>query len=234
MKGRKKMDCPVCKENNLKSKVLSEELKAFSCFKCNGLWIRLDDYLKWLTTINKNEFDLLTEKNLIQDFEKNSEKQIHSKTNKNKKSSNELVVNCTKGYEELSEIKNDEKIQINDNKFAKICPDCGRILIKYKINNSIDFKIENCGTCSGNWFDQNKWKFLVSNNLHDKVYRFFTIPWQKKIRDESTKNFLKNKYMTKFGDKDYEQIKNLKDWLDNNSKKRELLAYLLKSEPYKL
>ncbi|MEN8908328.1 MAG: zf-TFIIB domain-containing protein [Clostridiales bacterium] len=220
------MNCPVCKENNLQSKNISNHLKSFNCSKCNGLWIRLDDYLKWLNNANKKEYELITQEEIV-----NSSDSKKFKTQSD--NSNNISKNCIEGYENYSTITADEKHKINEVKKAKLCPDCGRILIKYKINNSIKFIIESCGTCSGNWYDENKWQFLENNNLQDKVYRFFTLSWQKKIREESTKNFLQKKYLYKFGKSDYDKIIDFKSWLDTSKNRRELLAYLLKAEPYK-
>jgi len=63
-------------------------------------------------------------------------------------------------------------LPVNDIIQAKICPDCGRILIKYRVDNSLDFYVEHCGNCNGIWFDKNEWDNIKLNNLHDRYTTF--------------------------------------------------------------
>ena len=72
------------------------------------------------------------------------------------------------------EIKN--HLDVLDSTNAKICPDCGRILIKYKVDNRLDFYLDQCGGCNGIWFDKNEWENLKLNNLQSGSSFW---PWQK-------------------------------------------------------
>jgi Zn-finger nucleic acid-binding protein len=129
---------------------------------------------------------------------------------------------------------NKEYTPVYDSKQANLCPDCGRILIKYKVHNDINFFVDHCGNCNGVWLDKNEWECLITNNLHHLMNSFFTKPWQNNLRDGIAKERFEKQYIDKFGQQDYEKLKNIKIWLDNNENKGSMIAYLLDKDPYKL
>lgn len=121
-----------------------------------------------------------------------------------------------------------------DSKKANLCPDCGRILIKYRVSKDIVFNVDHCGSCNGVWLDKNEWAVLVENNLHRKMNDFFTAPWQNRIKLEMTKNRFAEFYKKKFGDDDYNKLKEIREWINSNSLKNEIIAYLTDEDPYKI
>ncbi|HHV29131.1 zf-TFIIB domain-containing protein [Acetivibrio mesophilus] len=125
-------------------------------------------------------------------------------------------------------------LPVEDTTQAKICPDCGRILIKYRVDNRLDFYVEHCGNCNGMWFDKNEWENIKLNNLHGQIHNFFTKPWQKRIREEAARENLQDKYIKKFGRWDYERLKEMREWIYKKEKKNEMLSYLLDEDPYKI
>lgn len=148
-------------------------------------------------------------------------------------------------YDDYTKWKNSDKrsVAINedinyspeyDTKKASLCPDCGRILIKYKVSNELPFYVDHCGTCNGIWLDKNEWEMLVKNDLHDKVNHFFTSPWQKKLREELTQKNLQEHYLKKFGEENYTKLKEVKKWLFNSDLKEDMIAYIINDDPYKI
>jgi Zn-finger nucleic acid-binding protein len=123
---------------------------------------------------------------------------------------------------------------IFDSKQANLCPDCGRILIKYKIDKDLNFSVDHCGTCNGVWLDKNEWENLITHNLHHLMYSFFTKPWQNELRDEISKERFEKQYNTRFGHEDYEKLKAFREWLYSNRSKDSMLAYLIDRNPYKI
>ena len=148
-------------------------------------------------------------------------------------------------YKDYNEwLKNNPDIAINDNneeyipefdcKQAKLCPECHRILIKYNIDNKNDFALDYCRTCGSVWFDKNEYEFIKSKGLHNKIHQFFTADWQDKIKVDELKNTFIHQYIERFGENEYNKIKDIKIWIDSHSMKKELIAYLLDSDPYKI
>ena len=54
----------------------------------------------------------------------------------------------------------DVTFEVKDVQGAKICPECGRILLKYKVGHGLDFFVDHCSGCGGIWLDKNEWNAL--------------------------------------------------------------------------
>ncbi len=189
------MKCPFCKNTSLETHQLLQNLNVLSCNRCNGFWLRFDDYWNWYTCTN---FD-----------------------------------NLLGGLPGL-EKESSEYFPVLDSKQAKLCPDCSRILIKYKVDHRLDFYVDHCGSCNGVWLDKNEWEQLKIHDLHTQIHKFFTAPWQKKLQEEIVREQLDKKYTNKFGSADYEKLKKVKLWMDSNPNKSELLAFLMDQSPFKI
>ena len=84
--------------------------------------------------------------------------------------------------------------EVNDSQNAKICPDCGRILLRFKVGHGLQFSLDHCSNCNGVWFDKNEWKALVDRNLHDELPRIFSTEWQRHIRKEERAKYFDEVY----------------------------------------
>jgi Zn-finger nucleic acid-binding protein len=121
-----------------------------------------------------------------------------------------------------------------DTKRLSFCPECGVALIKYKVAPRLPFTVDHCGNCNGVWLDAHEWENLVSHHLHDKMNCFFTPAWQKKLREELTRERFVAHYIAKFGQSDYEKLKAFREWLQNYEKGAEAIAYLIDEDPYSI
>ena len=121
-----------------------------------------------------------------------------------------------------------------DNKKANFCPDCGRILIKYKVSGVIPFYVDHCGSCSGLWLDQCEWEAIVEHSLQYQVNDFFTQAWQVKIRREMTAQRFEESYRKKFGEDDYNKLKEVRKWIYEGKQKGEMISFLIDDDPYKI
>jgi len=126
---------------------------------------------------------------------------------------------------------NGTEIQIANIEVARLCPDCRRILIKYKVGRDVNFTVDRCGGCGGVWLDKDEWHTLKERNLHDNLYDFFTEGWQSDVRREEARKNMELIYKLRFGEEAYEKIKHFKEWLDKQSKRNEVLAYLSDTNP---
>jgi Zn-finger nucleic acid-binding protein len=122
--------------------------------------------------------------------------------------------------------------QVDDSVKAKICPECGHILLKYKVGPDLNFFVDRCNTCSGVWLDRNEWEVLKSRNLHDELLRIFTTTWQKHVQEEMTRENLEKFYVKKFGDATYQELTRIHEWLAQHPQRAELLAFLGDEDPY--
>ncbi|MGD2181151.1 zf-TFIIB domain-containing protein [Lusitaniella coriacea] len=136
--------------------------------------------------------------------------------------------------ETLPEKEPEVSFEINDSQKAKLCPQCNRILIKYKVGRGTNFHLDHCSSCNGVWFDKNEWETLKARNLHDEIHCIFTQSWQRQVRQEEIEENLDLIYTQKFGSEDYQELQKIKAWLNDRPQKLALLAYLNDENPYKL
>ena len=119
-----------------------------------------------------------------------------------------------------------------DTQKALLCPECGRILQKYRLGPDIKFRLDHCGACGGVWFDRAEWEVLKDRCLHDHLHEFFTDAWQKKIRADQARERAIAIYREKFGPEDYEKILGLKNWIEAHPLKRALMDFLTDPDPF--
>jgi len=119
----------------------------------------------------------------------------------------------------------------DDTKKALLC-DCGIIMHKYRIRHASDRRVDYCSACQVVWLDSGEWEYLKENNLHRIINNLFTEPYQRKLRVEKTKLVLSERYVDKLGEKEYKQLKNIRDWIYKNENKEIILAYLNAKDPY--
>lgn len=115
---------------------------------------------------------------------------------------------------------------------AAVCPDCGRFLRKFQIGAKIDFHLDRCQNCNGVWLDKNEWESLKVADLHDEINQFFTKPWQQEIQEKVTASKFDTMYLEKFGESDYQKIKEIREWLQEKPNRNNLIAFLLDKDPF--
>jgi Zn-finger nucleic acid-binding protein len=113
---------------------------------------------------------------------------------------------------------------------VKICPECGHFLARYKVGHSLGFSLDRCGNCGGTWFDGNEWELLQGSNLRDQIHLIFSAAWQHRVRNEEHTRHLIELFEEKVGQKDFAEIKRIKEWLAQHPYRRELWSYLADEE----
>lgn len=124
-------------------------------------------------------------------------------------------------------------IQADDHQQAKLCPDCKQIMLRYKVGHGLNFRLDQCGSCNGVWFDANEWEALKQRNLHDEVHLMFSAHWQAQVRQDEARQTLERVYTTTFK-ADYDKIKDFKAWLDEFPEREAVLDYVASLDPYSL
>jgi len=125
-------------------------------------------------------------------------------------------------------------LEFQDAKQAKICPECGRILIKYNVGHGLPFFVDHCPGCGGVWLDKNEWEALREKNLHDEIHKIFSSHWQSGIRQDELRIKFATIYEKRFGREGYQNVKHFREWLVTHPQRAEILAYLEAKDPYRL
>lgn len=123
------------------------------------------------------------------------------------------------------------EFDVGDVQEAKLCPDCNRILLKYKVGHGLDFFVDHCPGCGGVWLDRNE---LQEKNLHDEIHKIFSTSWQAQIRGDQMASKLDRAYTNRFGADSYAKAKDIRQWLQHHPQKQALLAFLSDADPYKI
>lgn len=124
------------------------------------------------------------------------------------------------------------KFDPEDTHTAKVCPECGKILLKYKVGHGLNFYVDHCSTCGGIWLDKNEWDALEAKHLHDEIHRMFSTSWQNEVRREQMAEKLDQVYQNRFGPKTYAKVIEMREWLQSQPQQEALLAFLRDQDPY--
>jgi len=128
----------------------------------------------------------------------------------------------------LPEKPSEEGLELTtkDTKGGKFCPECSKLLFRYKVGHDLDFSLDRCNVCGGTWFDKNEWEILKNRNLHDDIHFIFSAPWQTKVKKEEALRDKEKFLEKKIGETDYTKVKGIQEWLQKHAAKNEIWAYL--------
>ncbi|OUR73216.1 hypothetical protein A9Q78_04555 [Methylophaga sp. 41_12_T18] len=118
------------------------------------------------------------------------------------------------GNEELSEPIQD----VIDTKHAVLCAKCKSIMMKYKMKEGVDNRLDLCGSCGEVWLDGGEWKLLEQLNFSKLVPEILSTPWQSSIKKKEISNNIEQNYIDEIGAEDVEKIKKLRAWLSEHPK----------------
>ena len=127
---------------------------------------------------------------------------------------------------------NDDDFVVVDTKKVLICPETGSLMLKFKVSNQLDCHIDYSSVCAGIWLDAGEWELLKQSGLLGQLNQIATDTWQSRMRKERAEQVFEDKYEKLFGEDNHQRLKELKQWLDQQDKKREMLAYLSSKNPY--
>ena len=124
-------------------------------------------------------------------------------------------------------------VPVEDTSYAKISPETGSILRRYKVWPNQDFYIDRDERTQSIWLDHGEWEYFKTHNLHDNIHLFFMPQWQKQLNDQELRASLEKRYIERFGQEDYARIKEIREWIYAHPHSNTLLAFLMDKDPYK-
>ena len=128
--------------------------------------------------------------------------------------------------------KTDFDFYAADSKQVLICPETGSLMLKFKVSNHMDCHIDYSSACAGLWLDAGEWEVLKQAGLILQLNQIATEVWQSRLRKQRTHSVFEEKYEKLFGEEDHQRLKELRAWLGEKEKAREMLAYLSSKNPY--
>lgn len=123
-------------------------------------------------------------------------------------------------------------VAVTDTHKAKICPQCGHLLLPYRVGNGLSFSIDYCSACSGTWLDHGEWDALKARNLHGSLRDIVATSWQAAVRRADAQDGIEQTCKRLLG-ADYDKAVGVRAWVREHPQRSLILAYLgdIKPEP---
>jgi Zn-finger nucleic acid-binding protein len=110
---------------------------------------------------------------------------------------------------------------------ALICPESGRLLIRYRVGQGLSFHIDLSPVTGGVWLDQGEWEALKSRGLHSEMNLIFTASYQRQVRNAEYEHSLQQVFSERIGRDDFQKVTDFKNWLAAHPRRRDICCYLL-------
>jgi Zn-finger nucleic acid-binding protein len=131
---------------------------------------------------------------------------------------------------DLPETNPPAQFAISDTRKAKICPQCGHLLLPYRVGHGLSFSIDYCGACGGVWCDRGEWDAIKAKNLHDNLHDIVSQHWQTAVRQSGVQESIEQTYARHLG-ANYAKAQEVRTWLRGQPQKALILAYLADTKP---
>ena len=110
---------------------------------------------------------------------------------------------------------------------ALICPESGRLLIRYGVGHGLKFHVDLSPVTGGVWLDKGEWEALKSKGLHSELNLIFTASYQRQIRNAEYEESLEQTFGARIGVEDFQKVTAFKSWLAVHPKRRDICCYLM-------
>ena len=110
---------------------------------------------------------------------------------------------------------------------ALICPESGRLLIRYAVGHGLKFHVDLSPVTGGVWLDQGEWEALKSKGLHSELSFIFTVSYQRQVRNAEYEESLDQTFCARIGSEDFQKVAVFKSWLAAHPKRRDVCCYLM-------
>ncbi len=110
---------------------------------------------------------------------------------------------------------------------ALVCPESGRLLLRYRVGHGLPFHIERSPATGGVWLDKGEWEALKSKGLHTSLHLIFTAAYQRQVLSAEYDQSLTETFRDRIGAEDFTKVVEFGIWLANHPKRRDICCYLL-------
>ena len=112
---------------------------------------------------------------------------------------------------------------------ALVCPESGRLLLRYRVGHGLQFHIDRSPATGGVWLDKGEWEALKSKGLHVALNLIFTAAYQRQIRSAEYVQTLTDAFRERIGAADFSKVAEFGAWLAQHPRRRDICCYLLDS-----
>ena len=126
---------------------------------------------------------------------------------------------------DIPETNTPAQLTVSNTHKAKCCPQCGHLLLPYRVGHGLSFSIDYCGACGGVWCDCGEWDSIKAKNLHDNLHDIVSQHWQNAVRESEVQESIEQTYARHLG-ANYAKAQEVRTWLQGQPQKALILAYL--------
>ena len=116
--------------------------------------------------------------------------------------------------------------EVGDVKRAKLCPQDGRIMRRYRVSPEGGFWLDRCGACGGVWFDGDEWKATAAAGLLDRLPTLFSDAWQRQIEQSSSTRYWDDRLRDRIGADDLARVDDFREWAWGHPERSLIMARL--------
>ena len=115
--------------------------------------------------------------------------------------------------------------QVEDSPQAMLCPNCVRIMTKFRLSADADNRLDFCNHCDVAWLDSGEWNQLQEMGLRSHLGSVFSEPWQRRVRESRSMRINEEHLRERFG-VDFERIKDFKNWLMSRPDRDDIVGWI--------
>ena len=113
---------------------------------------------------------------------------------------------------------------VGDVKRAKLCPQDGRIMGRYRSAGNDGFWIDRCSTCGGVWFDGSEWEATVEAGLHESLTHVFSDAWQREAEEATAATARRERLADTVGADELDRADAFREWVWSHPQRHLLIA----------
>ena len=120
-------------------------------------------------------------------------------------------------------------LQDDSRQRALVCPESGRLLLRYRVGHGLQFHLDRSPATGGVWLDKGEWEALKSKGLHVALHLIFSAAYQRQLRTSEYVQRLTETFRDRIGAADFSRVAEFAAWLVGHPKRRDICCYLLDS-----
>lgn len=109
---------------------------------------------------------------------------------------------------------------------ARHCAGCARLMQRYRVGSTPDFRVDRCASCQAVWFAGGEWQALLGVGLGARLDEILTDAWQRQLQAEELRKGREAVLRQRHGAVTMDELARIRQWLQTQPERDELLAML--------
>lgn len=109
---------------------------------------------------------------------------------------------------------------------ARHCPACTRLMQRFRVGSTPDFRLDRCASCQSVWFAGGEWQALLAAGMGTRLEEVLTDGWQRQLQADELRKGREAVLRQRHGEDTMDEMARIKQWLQTQPHRDELLALL--------